>query len=135
MDPELRLVLEEDADRGMRLVAASSGHQCGLTRFCGDEQELDAEVRSLHEELDRVAGHGRERLAEMRERAERSDPVQLWQEMEALSDEEQMVSYFNALPRTIRSKVAEHVLTRISAFKGRAPQFAGRYNSDTNLLE
>lgn len=135
MDPELRLVLEEDADKGLRLVAAGTGQRCGLTRFCGDEEELDAELRSLRSELDRVAGHGRERLAEMRELANQADPVQVWQEMEALSDEEQMVSYFNALPRATRSRVAEHVLTRVSAFKGRAPQFAGRYNSDSNLLE
>ena len=135
MDPELRLVLEEDADRGVRLVAAGAERHCGLTRFCADEEELDAEVRSLREELDRLAEHGRERLAEMCEREGQADPVQVWREMEALSDEEQMVSSFNALPRGIRSRVAEYVLTSVSAFKGWAPQFAGRYNSDTNLLE
>jgi len=135
MNTELRLVLEEDADKGVRLLAASGGQRFGLTRFCADEKALDAEVRSLRQELDRWAEHGRERLAEMREREGRADPVQVWQEMEALSDEEEMVSYFNTLPRAVRSRVAEHVLTGVSAFRGWAPQFAGRYNHDTNLLE
>ena len=135
MNTELRLVLEEDVDKGVRLLAASGGQRYCLTRFCADEKELDAEVRSLRQELDRWAEHGRERLAEMREQEGRADPVQVWQEMEALSDEEEMVSYFNTLPRAVRSRVAEHVLTGVSAFRGRAPQFASRYNRDTKLLE
>jgi hypothetical protein len=46
-----------------------------------------------------------------------------------------MVAYFNSLSNATRTRVAEHVLTRVSAFKGMAPRFAVRFNRSTNLLE
>jgi len=135
MDPDWSLVLEDVSDRGVRLAVESGQQRYALSRFCADEKELDSEIRRLQSELQRLAEQGREHLARQREQEAQADPVQIWQEMDALADEEEMVSYFNALPRAIRSKVAEYVLTRVSAFKGMAPQFQGRYNSETNVLE
>ncbi len=135
MAPAWSLTLEEDDHGGLRIVAEKGGQRCALSGVCGDETELAAEIRRLQQELDRLAGQGRERMAQLREAEQAADPAQIWQEMEALPDEEEMVAYFNALSKTIRKRVAEHVLTRVSAFKGMAPRFAGRYNSDVNLLE
>lgn len=135
MSTEWRLTLEDSSEGSVRIVAEKGQQSCALSRPCADEQELSEEIGRIREDLDRLAEKGRDRLAELREQGKGVDPVQIWQEMEALGNEGQMVAYFNGLSGATRRRVAEHVMTSVSAFKGMVPQFAGRYNSETNLLE
>jgi hypothetical protein len=134
---EWYLALEEGPHGGVRIVAAGEEERIVLTRACSERQDLTAEVRALQAELERLLEQGRSRLAE-REREKQvreKDPARIWKELEELGDEEEMVASFNALPEESRTRVAEYVLTRVSAFRGMAPRFAGRYNSGTKLLE
>lgn len=135
MSPEWSLTLEDTSDGSVRIVAEKGEQSCALSRPCADEKDLSEEIRRLQKGLDRLEEKGRDRLAELREQEKGVDPGQIWQEMEALGDEGEMVAYFNGLSEATRRRVAEHVMTSVSAFKGMAPQFAGRYNSGTNLLE
>lgn len=134
---ERYLALEDGPEGGVRIVAAGEGERIVLTRACVEGQDLSVEVQALQSELERLLEQGRSRLAE-REREKQAweeDPARIWEALEELADEEEMVASFNALPEESRNRVAEYVLTRVSAFRGMAPLFAGRYNSGTKLLE
>jgi len=135
MPSEWSLILEDTSDGSLHIVAGNGQQSCALSRPCADEKELTDEIGRLQGDLDRLAEKGRDRFAELREREKGDDPAQIWQEMEALGDEGEMVAYFNGLSKATRRQVAEHVMTRVSAFKGMSPQFTVRYNSETNLLE
>ncbi len=135
MPSEWSLTLEDTSDGSLRIVAEKGQQSSALSRPCADEKELSDEIGRLQGDLARLAEKGRDRFAELREREKGNDPAQIWQEMEALGDEGEMVAYFNGLSKATRRQVAEYVMTRVSAFKGMSPQFAGRYNSETNLLE
>ena len=134
---ERYLALEDGPHGEVRIVATGEEERIVLTRACSEEQDLAAEVQALQSELERLLEQARSLLAEReKEKQEREeDPARLWEALEELADEEEMVASFNALPEKSRSRVAEYVLTRVSAFRGMAPQFAGRYNSGTKLLE
>lgn len=134
---ERYLTLEDGPEGGLRIVATDEGERIVLTRTCIEGQDLAAEVRALQSELERLLEQGRSRLAERERKTQEreKDPAQLWEALEELADEEEMVASFNALTEESRSRVAEYVLTRVSAFRGMAPLFAGRYNSGNKLLE
>ncbi|MEF8888649.1 MAG: hypothetical protein V5A14_01240 [Desulfohalobiaceae bacterium] len=135
MPSEWSLTLEDTSDGSLRIVAEKGQQSCALSRPCADEKELNEEIRRLQGDLDRLAEKGRDRFAELREREKGDDPAQIWQEMEALVDEGEMMGYFNGLSKATRRQVAEYVMTRVSAFKGMSPRFTVRYNSETNFLE
>ncbi|MEF8823902.1 MAG: hypothetical protein V5B78_06275 [Desulfohalobiaceae bacterium] len=135
MPSEWSLTLEDTSDGSLRIVAEKGQQSCALSRPCADEKELNEEIRRLQGDLDRLAEKGRDRFAELREREKGDDPAQIWQEMEALVDEGEMMAYFNGLSKATRRQVAEYVMTRVSAFKGMSPRFTVRYNSETNFLE
>ncbi len=111
-----------------------------VTQDCASIEDLEAEARKLHAELERALERGRRALAGSAETGGSCFPEdmsveELWHVLETVGDDAMFVQRFNQLDDSLRRDVAEHVFTSCSVFSGRPAVFSSRYNADTALLD
>ncbi len=63
-----------------------------------------------------------------------ADPKELWAEISAISDNDQMAERFNSLDEQKRKELAEYIFANCNMFSGKGAFFSAQYVQETALL-
>ena len=124
---------------GIRVKLSSFETVCPLTASCKSYPALEAEVRTIRQNLEDALKEER-RLFEGSSKTDRlglrpdMKPQEIWRILSGVSEEKDFVQAFNALEEGKRKEVAEHVLSHCNVFSGKAAVFSSRYDDQSALL-
>jgi len=113
---------------------------CPISEVCYSDRDLVVEVERIQENINRIAESGKRLFGvDLPDKGLRITPgmapEKVWPVLSEIAEDDFFVESFNALSPTMRTEVAEYVLSHCNIFSGKGAVFSARYDNKTGLME